>query len=143
MKKNLANELKKLDIEIGKKMFSISKEKNMPSPPSPLQARIMDYLIINQEKAIYQKDLEKDLNISKSAISSTLVKMENNNIIERITSKDDARNKKILLKKDSIRIYENMKTLFEKLNEELTKNIPEKEIEDFYNVIEKLRKNIQ
>ena len=50
MEKNIANELKKLDIEIGKKLFSISKKNKIETVPSPLQARIIDFLIINQEQ---------------------------------------------------------------------------------------------
>ena len=31
-------------------MFDISKESKMSVPPSPLQGRILDYLIMNKEK---------------------------------------------------------------------------------------------
>lgn len=143
MEKNIANELKKLDIEIAKKLFSISKVQNILEPPSPLQGRIMDYLTVNEGKEVYQKDLEKNLNVSKATISAVLFTMENNTLIKRITSKNDARSKQIILTEKSIKVYENMRVVFDNLNKELIKNLSEAEIESFLNTIEKLRKNIQ
>lgn len=143
MNKNIVDELKKLDIEIGRKLFSISKENNIPDPPSPLQGRIMDYLVVNDGKEIYQKDLEKVLNVSKATVSSALFTMEKNNVIKRITSKNDARSKQIIITDGSIRVHENMKMVFNNINEELTKNMSDEEIETFLNTINKLRKNIQ
>lgn len=142
MRKNVANELKKLDIEIARKLFSISKENNIPEPPSPLQGRIMDYLVLHQGKEVFQKDLEKDLNVSKATVSSALFTMEKNNIVKRTTSKDDARSKQIVVTEESIRVHENMKIVFDNLDKELTKNMSTDEIEAFFNTIEKLRKNL-
>lgn len=143
MEKNIANELKKLDIEIAKKLFSISKEKNIIAPPSPLQGRILDYLLANQEKEINQKDLEKALNVSKATVSGALFSMEKNNIIRRITSKSDSRSKQIVITEETMKTRENLKIVFESLNKKLTKNISEQEIETFYNILEKLRKNLR
>lgn len=142
MRKNIANELKKLDIEIARKLFSISKENNIPEPPSPLQGRIMDYLMLHQGKEVFQKDLEKDLNVSKATVSSALFTMEKNNIVKRTTSKDDARSKQIVVTEESIRVHENMKIVFDNLDKELTKNMSTDEIEAFFSTIEKLRKNL-
>lgn len=142
MRKNIANELKKLDIEIARKLFSISKENNIPEPPSPLQGRIMDYLVLHQGKEVFQKDLGKDLNVSKATVSSALFTMEKNNIVKRTTSKDDARSKQIVVTEESIRVHENMKIVFDNLDKELTKNMSTDEIEAFFNIIEKLRKNL-
>lgn len=143
MEKNIANELKKLDVEIAKKLFSISKDKKMQNPPSPLQGRIMEYLIENQKEDIYQKDLEKILEVRKATVSGALLAMEKNNLIQRITSEDDARNKKIILTNIGIEKHKNMKKVFDNLNEELTKNISEKELEQFYTILEKMKINIQ
>lgn len=143
MEKNLANELKKLDIEIGKKIFSIAKKNKITTAPSPLQARIIDFLVLHQEESIYQKDLENHLEVSKATVSSALQAMENNGIIKRITSKADARSKKIILMENSKKIYEDMQKIFEKLNEELTKGISKEELEEFFYMIKKIHKNIQ
>lgn len=143
MKKNIARELKNLDIEIGRKMFDISKESKMSGPPSPLQAGILDYLIMNKEKQINQKQLEENLGVSKTTISNALLSMEKNEMIERIQSDTDARNKEIRLTKKSENIFKEMINMFEILNKEMLKGISENEIEMFYCIIEKIKNNIR
>ena len=114
MQKTIINELKKLDTEIARRLFSISKEKNIDAPPSPLQGRIMKYLVNNKDKEIYQKDLEDIFKVSKATVSSVLLSMENNKLIKRITLDTDARSKKIVLAENSQKVYEDMKIVFQK-----------------------------
>lgn len=143
MKKDIAKELKSLDIEIGRKMFDISKKSKMSGPPSPLQAGILDYLIMNKEKQVNQKQLEENLGVSKTTISNALLSMEKNEMIERIQSDIDARNKEIRLTKKSENIFNEMSNMFEILNKEMLKEISEDEIEMFYRIIEKIKNNIR
>lgn len=143
MEKNLANELKKLDIEMGKKIFSIAKKNKIETAPSPLQARIIDFLVLHQGEDIYQKELENHLEVSKATVSSALQAMENNGIIKRVTSKEDARSKKIILVEKSPKTYEDMQKIFKKLNEELTREISDEELKMLFDIIERLRNNIQ
>lgn len=139
----VTNELRKLDVDINRKLFSIVKEKKIPFYPSPLQAKITKYLIENEEREVYQKELEEVFEVSKATISGVLLTMEKNKIIKRIASESDARQKKIVLTKKSKEIYKEVKETFKKLNEELTKNIPEEELQNFIKTIEKIRKNIK
>lgn len=143
MKKSVAGELKKLDVAIGRKMFDIFKESNMSVPPSPLQGRILDYLIINEEKQINQKELEEKLNVSKTTISNALLSMERNEMIERVQSDTDARNKEIKLTKKSLNVFNEMSNMFEILDKEMLKDISKDELDTFYNVIEKMENNIR
>lgn len=143
MKKNIANELKKLDIEIARRLFSISKENKIEDAPSPLQSRILKYLVKNKDKEIYQKDLEDIFQISKATVSSVLFTMENNKIIQRVVSSNDARSKRIELTEKSKEVYKNMQIVIEKLNKELEKGLSDEEINTFYNILDKLYKNIK
>ena len=143
MERYVTNELKKLDVEIGKRMFAITKEKKIKFHPSPLQARIIKYLVENEEKEIYQKDLEEVFEVSKATISGVLLTMEKNKTIRRIPSKTDARQKRIVLPEKSKEMYKEVKETFKTLNENLTKNISKEELERFYKTIEKMRMNIK
>ena len=62
MRKTIAESLKKLDVEMGRKMFKISKNLNIELPPSPLQGQILDYLFMNLDKKVTGKDLEDFFN---------------------------------------------------------------------------------
>ena len=143
MEANIANELKKLEIEVGKKIFSITKENRMNFPPSPLQAKITKYLVEIYGKEIYQRDLEEVMGVSKATISGALLTMEKNQIIERVASQNDARQKKIVLTSKSNDIYKEVKEVFKILNAELVKGISEEELKTFLNVINKMKSNIK
>lgn len=93
--KLISNELREVDILIKKMIFKHSKDKDIGDFPSPLQERIMIYLVDNKDSIIYQKDLERELNVSKVTISEVLNKMEKNGVIIRESSEVDGRNKKI------------------------------------------------
>ena len=125
----MAEELKKLEIEIAQKLFSIAKEEGIPAPPSPLQSRILDFLFKNQDREVNQKDIEVNLGVSKATISGALNAMEKNNLIKRITS----------LKETS----KCLKVIFDNLNKELVKDISEEELNVFYSTMNKLSRNIR
>lgn len=143
MERYVSNELKKLDVEIGKRIFAITKEKKIKFHPSPLQAKIIKYLVENEGKEIYQKNLEEVFEVSKATISGVLLTMEKNKTIKRIPSKTDARQKKIVLPEKSKEVYNEIKETFKTLNEDLVKNISKDELNSFYKTIRKMRNNIK
>lgn len=143
MEKYIASEIKKLDIEIGRKIYSISKQNNIEYTPSPLQGKIIDYLAIHSGEKINQNDLKNALGVSKATISGTLQIMEKNGIVRREIDENDARNKTIILTKKSEGLYEKVKYVFEILDKELTKNISKEELKAYYDISEKLFNNIK
>lgn len=142
MRKTIAESLKKLDVEMGRKMFKISKNLNIELPPSPLQGQILDYLFMNLDKKVTGKDLEDFLSVSKVTISNALLSMENKGIIERNKSQEDGRGKNIILTVKSKDIFNQMKCLFSELEKEITKGIKKEELEVFFDVLNKISNNI-
>ena len=143
MERQLAKELKKIDIEIAQKLFSIAKEKQIPAPPSPLQTRILEFLFKNQDREINQKDIEQHICVSKATISGALFSMEKNGFIERITSDKDQRSKKIIFTESSMEAYKNFSLIFNEVNEKLTIGISEEELNVFYATLDKLSNNLR
>lgn len=136
------NEIKKLDILIGKKMFAIAKIENTNNPPSPLQFKILDYLLNNQNIVFCPKDLEKKFNVSKAAISGVLLTMEKRGIITMVASSTDARSKNIKLTDKSIERFNEMKSILKRMNDELVKGIPKEDLNTFLKVLEDMRQNL-
>lgn len=143
MELNIANELKLLDIEIGKRLFSIAKLKELDQPPSPLQGKILKFIVENDAKEIYQKNLEERFKVSKATISEVIQTMENNKLIERIATKKDARLKQIILTDIGKKRVSEMDKCFKTLNNELEKGLTEEEIEQFLTIIRKIKNNIK
>ena len=67
---------------------------------SPIQVRIVKYLVKQNNKAILQKDMEYIFNIRRSTVSGVIKTMEKNNIIIRENVKDDNKSKEIKLTDD-------------------------------------------
>lgn len=112
------------------------------NPPSQVQMRIIHYIMQNKDTDIYQRNLEKVLNLRRSTISGILKTMEKHNIIIRTDSKIDARSKKIELSSFSLKFYDESKKLFERVNNILINNIDDNDLEIFFKVVEKMKQNL-
>ena len=143
MELNIVNQLKLLAIEIGRKLFSIAKLNEIDQPPSPLQGKILKYIVENEGKEIYQKNLEERFNVSKATISEVLQTMENNKLIERIQNSQDARLKQIILTETSRKRFNEMEKSFRILNQELEKGLSEEEKQQFIVTLNKMKNNIK
>lgn len=142
MEVNIIKEIKSLNTCLIKSFFA-SKDFSKERHPRPLQAEIINYLSKNQDKVIYQKDIEENLNISKSAISEVLNSMEKNGFIEKVNDEVDARRKRVILTKDTLIEHEEIREKINKFNKELTKGITDEELNTFISVVDKLKKNMR
>lgn len=142
MSVDIINEIKSLHTNMIKKLFNMQKI-DTKNRPKPLQVAIIDFLLENEAKSIYQKDLEIKFNISKSAISDVLSTMENNDMISRITEKDDARKRKIILTEHAKEIHKEMIKVKVQANKEILEGISNEEIEKFIIIAEKLKNNMK
>ena len=77
--------------------------------------QILEYMFKHQDQEIYQKDLEKVLNLRRATVSGVLKTMEKNNLIERIIDSNDTRTKKIVLSNNAQKVFESSKEKIESL----------------------------
>lgn len=143
MEKNrTAYEIITLDHNIRRFLINEGKYTPIKNMPSQVQMRIVHYLIQNKDTDIYQRDLEKVLNLRRSTISGILKTMEKHNIIIRTDSKIDARSKKIELSSTSLKLYNESRKVFEKVNSILIKDIDNNDLEIFFKVAQKMKENL-
>lgn len=109
--------------------------------PTPTQMFIIRYLKNNEK--VYQKDLEKALNIRRATISEVLKTMEKNNLIERITDKEDTRVKQIILLDKGNDIYKLVNKTLKETEKALIKDISKEDIETFLKVVKKMKENVK
>ena len=110
---------------------------------SPTQIEIIDYISKCKDGLIYQKDLERVLNIRRATVSEVLKTMEKNNLIQRKTNEKDLRKKEILITDKAREILTVKKERIQKLNKTITKDISSKEKKSFIEIIDKMKKNIK
>ena len=110
---------------------------------SPIQVRIVKYLVKQNNKAILQKDMEYIFNIRRSTVSGVIKTMEKNNIIIRENVKDDNKSKEIKLTNE---VYLRANELVRKLREldlELLKDVNKEDLEVFMRVLKNIQDNIK
>ena len=133
-------EIKELQNEILKnnKIFSVCKFKIK----NLTQFEIIKYLYDNRNKEVIQKEFEEILNIRKSTISGILDTMEKNNIIIRVHD-SNKRGKHIRLTDEIIKEMNKIIKEFESVEKSIIEGISDKDLEVFYNVINKMKHNLK
>ena len=119
--------------------------KDMPKYPSvtTTQIQIMEYIISRPKKCALQQEFEKVLGFSRATVSSVLITMEKNGLIVRITDNTDTRTKKIVLSSNAQRVFNSSKEKIKKIEDICLKDITEKDLNTFINVLSKMTENLK
>lgn len=108
------------------------------------QAYVIDFISSEgKNKEIFQKDLEREFDLKRSSVSLMLNNMEKSDLIERVPVTEDARLKKIVLTEKSKKIYEKISIAIDSIENRLSEDITQEEIEVFQIVLEKIRNNLE
>mgnify|MGYP004508239483 FL=1 len=130
--------LKDLDKMI---VRSLLDQEKLELLPSPTQMQIIEY-IINSDEEVLQCDLEKAIKLRRATISGVLKTMEKKDLITRVISSKDARVKKIILSDKTKKMYLESKAKLEALEELITSNISDNEINIFLEVMNRMQENL-
>lgn len=131
--------LKSLHHCIGRKIEQVSKKYGVTG----VQFFVLTYLIQNENKDVYQKDIEKFLDVRGSTATGILQNLTQKGFIERMSSDSDARLKKIVLCEKAKSMINDFEIEMKELQEYVEKDIEESEKEIFIEVVEKLKHNIE
>lgn len=134
--------IRTFEATILRKMEPKEKDDKVRNHPTISQIRIIDYILKQKDKDIYQKDLETVLNLRRATVSGVLQTMEKNGLIERITSDDDSRVKKIILNSSAKEMFIKGQKRIKEIETISLKGISEEELSIFLNVLNKMRNNI-
>ncbi len=108
---------------------------------SGAQGRILHF-ILAQTDDIFQKDIEEEYSLRPSSATEILKKMEQNGLIHREPTSYDGRLKKIIPSEKAIHYQKQVITDLTKLEHDLTKGIDPEQLEVFFQVMEKMLKNL-
>ena len=141
----LLYQIKGLEKIITRKLLDNSEieHKEFAIIPTPTQMQILAYIMKNQDKDIYQKDLESVLNLRRATVSGVLQTMEKNNLIQRVVDSEDSRIKKIILNPKAEKLFKENQKRVEKLEKIISEGISEEEVLIFSKVIKKMKENVQ
>lgn len=108
-----------------------------------VQARILGFIHHqSNKKDIFQKDIEEELNIRRSSVTSVLQLMEKNGYIKRVSVYEDARLKKIILTEKGLEIDNKVYSCILKFEKSLRDELTYEEINILVALVHKLSKKI-
>lgn len=104
---------------------------------------ILNYLAYHSDRDIYQKDIENDFCIRRSTVSKSIRLMEEKGFIRREAVPNDARLKKLVLTQAGKELQAAIEKEQQEAERLLRQGVTEEELEVFFQVMEKFKKNIQ
>ena len=110
--------------------------------PQGQVVRFLDNREKNQDLVLI-KDIEQELNISKSVASNLVKRMVQNGLVELEASPSDKRAKFVRLTEKSRSQMQQIKAFFERIDKQLMEDIDEDELLIFEKVLAQLQENIK
>ena len=107
------------------------------------QGQIIRYLCENNDRDIYQRDIEAAFGSRRSTVSVLLSSMEAGGFIERQSVDYDARLKRIVVTDKAAALHQRIKDEFDKYDTLLLQGVTPEEQRVFFEVMDKIKKNIE
>lgn len=136
-KRYAARYISKLSNKLRRRIDAFSSKKNF----SGSQGRVLHFLLA-QAGDVFQKDIEEEYGLRPPTATELLKKMEQNGLIHREATAGDARLKRIVVSEKAMQYKDIVIEDITNLENELTRDISENEMEVFFKVIEKMLENI-
>ncbi len=98
---------------------------------------------INEYQSISQRELANLMLVKDSSVGRLIDRLERNGLVKRTRSDEDRRIITLKLTKEGVLAFKKLLPLGLEFNDQLTKNIPAKELETFEAVLNKMLNNIK
>lgn len=135
--KYAGHDISKLSNKIRRKMDAFSTKESF----SGSQGRVLHFLLAQTED-VFQKDIEEEYSLRPPTATALLKKMEENGLIFRESLPNDGRIKKIVVTEKALQYKDIVMSDITQLEDELTTDISESDMDIFFKVVEKMLNNI-
>lgn len=139
---SICHELKAINHIVKRKMLSSANEIGVDNV-TVMHGWIMAYIFDNQDRDIYQKDLENEFGISRSTVTNILNLMEKKGYIQRASVENDARLKKLILTDTGKRTVSILKSTIDENEARINGLLSDEEQKTFLTLINKLRSGLE
>ena len=108
-----------------------------------MQSQMIGFIYHHENYTVSQHELEKEFNRRRSTITGILKLMEKNGFVTREYSKKDARVKNVTLTDKAIELHQSIIEKMDSFNSNIENGLTVEEIDTFYSVLEKIKKNLE
>lgn len=138
----LGYEVRTLNNLIVRKMEASSKGQRSEDV-TVMNAWIIGFLYANQDKDVFQRDVEAEFFITRSTATSILKLMVKKGYLTRVPVSYDDRLKKLCLTEKAHELHRQAMNNIQKVEKQLMDSISEEELEVFLRVVQKLKKTLE
>ena len=109
-----------------------------------VQGRILDFILVDgRDRTLYQKDIEKEFGLRPSTATELLKTLESRKMIQRVSSEEDGRYKKIQFTEAAEDIRLALQQEIQKTEGLLVEGISQEDLNTFMKVAEKMLENLE
>lgn len=110
---------------------------------SGTEGKLIHFLFENQDKTVFQKNIEAVFGLRASTATQVIVSLEKAGLIRRVPCPTDGRYKQIVLTEKANAYREDVFHDMEQLNSQIIAGIEPQELELWYRVTEKMIQNLK
>lgn len=103
---------------------------------------ILGFIYDHRDRKIYQKDIEEEMSLRKSSVTSLLNNLEKSGLIERKSSPEDARLKSVVLTERGIVVHEEIASEIARVEKRLISGFSIEEVEKLSVFLSRIENNI-
>lgn len=104
---------------------------------------VLGFLYLHRNEDVFQKDIEEEIGIRKSSVTSLINTLEKNGLISREQTKSDGRYKKVVLTSKGVEVHEEVMKELNRTEQILKSDLSEEDIEKFFELLDKIKANIE
>ncbi len=124
-------------------LFKRRLDDGMPPETTGMQARIIGFLRFHEGRELFQRDVEAEFGIRRSTATGILQLMEKNGLLRREPVAYDARLKRLVLTPKALALHDAVMARIRAAEGRAVAGIEPRELEQFFAVIDKIRKNLE
>ncbi|MCC8027993.1 MAG: MarR family transcriptional regulator [Clostridium sp.] len=108
-----------------------------------VQGRILEFILVeSRDRQLFQKDIEREFDLRPSTATELLKNLEDQGMIQRVSSQRDGRYKIIRFTEAAEGIRLILQEELQKTEEQLIKDIPQKDLDAFMRVAGRMLENL-
>lgn len=116
---------------------------NHLAPQSQLQGGILGFLYHSKDRPVYQKDIEKEFDISRATATNTLQVMEKNGLIVRKCQDKDARLKRIFMTPGAEANHMKVEAHMQMMDDRMLRGMSDEDIQELNRLLGIIMRNLE
>lgn len=140
--KRVAFMLREIQNQI-KRIIHKSSPRFEKGPRSQLQGGILGYLFHHRDGPVYQRDIEKEFQVSRATATNTLQVMERDGLIVRRAQDRDARLKRIQMTEETYQNHRQIEAHMDMMDRRMLGGLTDEEVKQLRRLLGVLQRNLE